>query len=198
MKKKYIICFFILIAIAGAGLGYYKTYGYGTSYLNQEEKSYIREDVSVMAAEPITNKETKLVLEKYNEVDQTSEKEVTGLPAIYIGMTKSQMLETLNQYMQNLSLEETEKGLVNFELMYFSNDYVILRKIYHPSKDFYKYYIKYTGGCVTVFYCDYKTVYEYTDILLTDLPSHVQSQVISGKKIRDEKELFDFLENYSS
>ena len=179
MKKKYIICFFALTAAVCAGFGYYKAYG--TPQLNNEEKSYIREDVSVMAAEPVTNKETQMILETYDEVAQTSEKEVSALPA-----------------MQDLSIEETEKGLVNFELMYFSNDYVILRKIYHPSKEFYKYYIKYSGGCITVFYCDYKTVYEYTDIQLSQLPSHIQSQVISGKRIRDEKELFDFLENYSS
>ncbi len=196
MKKKYIICFFALTAAVCAGFGYYKAYG--TPQLNNEEKSYIREDVSVMAAEPVTNKETQMILETYDEVAQTSEKEASALPAIYIGMTKVQLLEALNRYMQDLSIEETEKGLVNFELMYFSNDYVILRKIYHPSKEFYKYYIKYSGGCITVFYCDYKTVYEYTDIQLSQLPSHIQSQVISGKRIRDEKELFDFLENYSS
>ena len=109
MKKKYIICFFALTAAVCAGFGYYKAYG--TPQLNNEEKSYIREDVSVMAAEPVTNKETQMILETYDEVAQTSEKEVSALPAIYIGMTKVQLLEALNRYMQDLSIEETEKGL---------------------------------------------------------------------------------------
>ena len=49
-----------------------------------------------------------------------------------------------------------------------------------------------------VFYSDQKTVFEYTDIDLNDLPVEQKCEVISGKEVKDEKALYDFLENYSS
>ena len=63
---------------------------------------------------------------------------------------------------------------------------------------FNKYYIKFTGGQVIVFYSDQKTVFEYTDIDLNDLPVEQKCEVISGKEVKDDKALYDFLENYSS
>lgn len=61
-----------------------------------------------------------------------------------------------------------------------------------------KYYVKLNKGCITVYYSDRKTVYEYTDIDFNSLPSDVAAAVLSGMEVRDEKTLYDFLENYSS
>ena len=49
-----------------------------------------------------------------------------------------------------------------------------------------------------MFYSDKKTVYEYTDIDINSLPADVAADVISGMEVKDEKTLYDFLENYSS
>ena len=49
-----------------------------------------------------------------------------------------------------------------------------------------------------MFYSDKKTVYEYTDIDFNSLPSEVAADVIGGMEVKDEKELYDFLETYSS
>ena len=40
----------------------------------------------------------------------------------------------------------------------------MLRKNLPAQGRIYKYYIKLSKGCITVFYSDKKTVYEYTDI----------------------------------
>jgi hypothetical protein len=45
---------------------------------------------------------------------------------------------------------------------------------------------------------DRKTVYEYTSILVEDLPEHVQKQVKEGMKVTSLSQVYGFLENYSS
>ena len=51
---------------------------------------------------------------------------------------------------------------------------------------------------VIVYLDDRKTVYIETDISLDSLPAHLQQNIIDMMWIRDEEELYSFLENYSS
>lgn len=53
-------------------------------------------------------------------------------------------------------------------------------------------------GYVAVYLEDRTTIYELTDILLTELPEEVQQEVAEGKYMSTEEELYAFLENYSS
>ena len=60
------------------------------------------------------------------------------------------------------------------------------------------YYLKELNGYVVVYLSDKKTVYEYTDISLEDLPENLQKEVQNGKYIETSESLYGFLENYSS
>ena len=60
------------------------------------------------------------------------------------------------------------------------------------------YYIKDSEGYVTVYESDQKTVYEYTSILVADLPENVQEQLKEGIKVTSLEQVYGFLENYSS
>ena len=53
-------------------------------------------------------------------------------------------------------------------------------------------------GYVAVYLYDRETIYELTDISMDSLPSDVKSEVEKGKYIQTTKELYGFLENYSS
>lgn len=53
-------------------------------------------------------------------------------------------------------------------------------------------------GCVSIYLDDKETLYENTSIRLTSLPDALKTEIQNGKYIRTEKELYDFLENYSS
>lgn len=194
--KKYIICFFSLAAVLGVSYGYYK--GYDHLRLSSQEQKYIEDNAQVVTADDTTNTKTKLVLETYNEVSKKLDKEMVNLPVDYMGMTRVQLVEALDTYMENVPLKEYEQGLVSYDLLYFSKDYVMMRKTYHPEEDFQKYYVKFNKGSINVYYSDKKTVYEYTDIRLEDLPLELQTKVITGMNVKDEKALYDFLENYSS
>lgn len=60
------------------------------------------------------------------------------------------------------------------------------------------YYLKNVNGYVVVFLSDNKTAYEYTDILCEELPNSLQEELVNGKYIKNQEELYGFLENYSS
>lgn len=60
------------------------------------------------------------------------------------------------------------------------------------------YYIKSSDGYVTVYESDQKTVYEYTSILVSDLPYEMQEALEKGIKVTSPGQVYGFLENYSS
>ena len=60
------------------------------------------------------------------------------------------------------------------------------------------YYISEKAGYVAVFEADKETVYEYTSIPFKDLPKALQEDVRNGLKVTSLREVYAFLENYSS
>ncbi len=53
-------------------------------------------------------------------------------------------------------------------------------------------------GYVIVYYADKETVYDTTDIRLEDLPANLQQEILEGKEMSSQRELYNFLESYSS
>lgn len=60
------------------------------------------------------------------------------------------------------------------------------------------YYLMEINGYIVVYLSDKKTPFEYTDILYEELPEKLRDEIRNGKYIKDTKELYGFLENYSS
>ena len=60
------------------------------------------------------------------------------------------------------------------------------------------YYLMELHGFVVVYLSDKETIYEFTEIPVNDLPEEVKQEVAEGKHISTVKELYAFLENYSS
>ena len=60
------------------------------------------------------------------------------------------------------------------------------------------YYIKEADGYVVVYMADGKTVYEYTSIPVYELPTSVQEELKDGKQVKTIRQVYGFLENYSS
>ena len=60
------------------------------------------------------------------------------------------------------------------------------------------YYLKDLNGYVVVYMNDRTTVYEYTNILISDLPDTYQNEITNGMIIEGTEKLYGFLENYSS
>lgn len=60
------------------------------------------------------------------------------------------------------------------------------------------YYLAELNGYVVVYKYDRKTVFEYTNILVEDLPENLKEEIQSGKILEGTQKLYGFLENYSS
>lgn len=60
------------------------------------------------------------------------------------------------------------------------------------------YYLLETNGYVVVYESDRHTPYEYTDIVFEELPEILKQEIKNGKYIKNEEELYGFLENYTS
>lgn len=60
------------------------------------------------------------------------------------------------------------------------------------------YYLSELQGYVVVYLDDRSTIYEFTEIPVSDLPQEVQQELASGKYVETAEELYAFLENYSS
>lgn len=192
MKKSVICSFFILILVT---IGYIYSYERAAGRL-RGESSYEAQEI---ASAPKTVKSTAhLIVETYDIKAGKNERKITAMPAAYLGLTREGVLVQLEHFMDNMSVADMENGLVSFELMYFSPECLILRKTYSPPENFQKFYVKLNKGCVTVYYSDRKTVYDYTDIDFSELPYDLAVSIFYGMEVRDEKELYDLLENYTS
>lgn len=60
------------------------------------------------------------------------------------------------------------------------------------------YYLAELNGYVAVYYEDKNTVFEYTNILLEDLPEKLQEEIKNWKQLEGSESVYGFLENYSS
>lgn len=61
-----------------------------------------------------------------------------------------------------------------------------------------EYYLVEEDGRVTIYRIEGRTLFEYTGITVESLPEELQGEISHGKRVSGEKELYDFLENYSS
>lgn len=144
---------------------------------------------------------TKFVLQTHyidaRNHDELEEKN-DSVPSDIIAMTREELEEYLNKYMEELPLNEYLNGLLAYELIDFSGDRVILRKTYASDWNEHQFYLCDVEGEVVVYYSDKDTVYEYTGIKSANLGQEEQVRLKIGYYVADEEELYALLESYSS
>lgn len=196
MKKK-VICFLLWACLIGGAYGgsYLYFAGLGTSADPSEDAGgaaqVIRKEDAILPT-------TRLITETRNLKTGETDKDVSHMPAVYLGLSRDELIAYLKDYMDDLPLSEIEDGLISWDVVAYSPESVTLRKIYDPDEDFCKYYVVYERGRVVVYYADKKTVCDYPSIRLRDLPLGLQGSVIIGMPVKDEEALYGFLQNYSS
>ena len=62
----------------------------------------------------------------------------------------------------------------------------------------YQFLLVNSDNYVTVYSVPEKEIYEYTDVIMDVLPVELQMEIDTGKYLKDEEELYNFLENYTS
>lgn len=170
----------------------------GTPESNSKEEVY---QEAAATEESVVTGDFAYIVMAYNmetkEVTEFQEK----IPPAYIGLTRSRLEEEISVYSASPTLQDLEKGFVSANLESFSGDKIVIRKNYsmveeEPLQECF--YLMVEDNMVTVYKEDRKTIYQYTDIHVEDLPEEVRREVADVKFIEDEEELYNFLESYSS
>jgi len=143
----------------------------------------------------IITSETKYILETYSINTSELTEEMQKVPVEFLGFTRDKLIAYLQSYDKNPTEEDLEKGFLNFSLVSFSNDTIVLRKTYEIL---YSYFIIDNNGFITIYKEDKKTLYEYTNISISILPDALREEVQKGMFLKDDEALYNFLENYTS
>lgn len=68
----------------------------------------------------------------------------------------------------------------------------------NTSGGVYQFLLVNDNNYVAVYSLPENEIYEYTDVILDVLPAELQEEIRQGKYLRNEEELYNFLENYTS
>lgn len=140
--------------------------------------------------------DTEYEVTVYDETQQTEKSRMETLPASFIGKDRKQVEKLIEDYEMSPSLKDQEEGFVSMSLESFSTEKISVRKVIATS--LYYACIVAEDGYLTVYDGNRKQVILYTDISVFSLPQAVQEEVMDGKYIQTEEELYNLLESYSS
>ena len=101
-------------------------------------------------------------------------------------------------YMLNPSVNDKAHGLIACELVEFTKQSVTIRKTYSAKNLPQRYYIVAEKGVLVIYLDNGRTLYDRTDIRLTQLPQSVQEKVMNKMRVDSAEELYDFLETFTS
>lgn len=165
----------------------------------EEEEEDGQEQIieAAVADEAIVTADTLYLVEHVNLSQGTVTETEENVPVMYIGLNREELLEALAAYDENPPLSEQEQGFEAIELTSFSRNRVVVCKYYKEKKPE-GFYLMVADHFIVVYEEDRSTLYMNTDILLDLLPDSLQREIMEGKYVASEEELYLFLESYSS
>lgn len=169
--------------------------------ISQSNQQTAAEEIQVIEAAveeiPVVTADTQYLIEEVNLSKGTVNEKEESVPVKYIGLDRNGMLEELASYDSNPPLTELEQGFQTIELTAFSKDRIVVCK-YYKEKENKGFYLMVADHFIVVYEEDKQTLYMNTDILLERLEESLQAEIMQGKYIESEDELYNFLESYSS
>lgn len=216
------ISLFLILSGIMLGLGGYtalkaEQFFYPNKYERKETPNYavkqssesgeIQEQVieAAVGEIPVVTADTMYLIEEVNLTDGTIHETEEIMPVKYIGLDRDGLLAELDTYDSSPPLSELERGFETIELTAFSKDRVVVCKYYKSKKEDVQeqdlgtgYYLMVADHFIVIYRQDKKTLYLSTDILLENLDDALQAEIIQGKYVETEEEVYNFLESYSS
>lgn len=160
---------------------------------NEKKGMYVSTDQTNV----VTSKTVyELIVE--DRIKNTTNSSNYDVPVELIGLNRQEVIDYYKDYLNNPSLDEINAGLISCELISFSTEKVVVKKVYDGkiAKD--KFFIIEEGGFVTVYYQDKKSVFEYTRISVNYLNKEEINRLKEGFYVENEEKLYSILESYSS
>lgn len=197
MKKAYIISFILFAALVSiAYFGCYFLFHENPNHLPRQNEEILRTDANTTN---YTSDQTVYILEKYNAATYELTEEKLVMPAEYVGLTRAELMEKIKVYEKNPDNADMDLGFTGFSLVYFSENKIVLRKTYNKGFYDWEYLAKVDDqGKIIICVAESGEIYTDTDIYYHKLPSDIQEQIQKGKYMSGLREVYDFLENYSS
>ena len=161
------------------------------------ETPIVAEPVAVVDKK-IISANTEFVVQKFDTVNGLLNEESKSAPDKYIGMTREDLSNEIRSWNQNPPLKDLEQGFQYMELYSFSPQRVVIRKTYTAQEEEEGFYLVNENHCVVVYQKDLQNVYLSTDIKVDELPDTLRDEILHIKYVENEKELYNFLESYSS
>lgn len=196
MGRKYMVIssFFVaLLALCVLCYGSYRHAEQVAEQKKQEEKENVQ---AGKVKEQKTTSKTKYRIERYDSESEEMVKEERSIPVQYVGVTRTQLEKILKEELAKGS-GEGEQRITNMELISFSEEEIIIRKVYAEQEEE-GFVLKIVGGEVVVYDAKSGELYEMTGLQETDLLPEDREALQNGYEIKNEKELYSILENFSS
>lgn len=201
--KKYILfsTVSIMTIILAGFIAYYHSYNKALNdrenivYETKSPKDKAQQAGSMK--EKISHK-CNMITINYQVKDNSKEKVITTVLPEYVGLTRQQLIDELNNQSENPNLNEINKGFIRAELISFSEDEITIQKTYSVDDIPDKYFIKLKGDRIVIYYADHKTVFENTQIGTKNLIEEEVEELKKGIPVEDEHKLISILEGYSS
>ena len=146
----------------------------------------------------VTTKDTICIYENIDKKDGAISMEEKHIPMEYVGQTRSELEKLLLTDSQSILSGENIDGFESQHLELFSPEKIKILRIYDTTNIATGYYIMEVEGEIRIYELDKETLFFRTDLVLDDLPESVQQEVIDGKYVETEVQVYHFLESYSS
>ena len=197
LKSISLFCFIVVLA----GIALYFIQGSNNALKHKEsalpQTTETKEvDLSVTTKQNVTTCDTIYRMEVYK--GDSLENLEEAIPFQFTGLTREELLEEIDRYEMSPSFEDRKNGFRSIELISFHPEEIVVKKVYEEEQEKIIYYLKAVNHELVVFRSDYEEEYMPTDLTLEMLPPDVQQEIIHTKCFNDIREVYDFLESYTS
>lgn len=200
MKKVYIsiLASIMVLSIISYFLSY--KYFYSEKDVNNDITTTTEEVVNEVnkTSNNIVTVNTDIVIENYYFNEDKTLYEVVEPFSEIVGLDREGVIEYTKSYLDSPSKQDIEAGLYSYELISFSDNKLVLKKSFKPKPIENKYYVTIKDDYVIIYLVDKQTVYEFTSIDVNTLPEDVFNELSEGMYLKEEYDLYNFLETYSS
>lgn len=162
----------------------------------ETDESTISNDLTVSTKQNVTTCDTIYEVESY--IGDSYVYSVEELPFSFSGLTMDELLEEIDRYETSPSFSDKQKGFQSIELLQFHPEKIKVKKVYAEESEKIIYYLKAVDHELIVFRSDIEDPYMPTGLTLDMLPENVQQEIISIKCFNDIREVYSFLESYTS
>lgn len=163
---------------------------------NEKSEHPESQDLTVSTKQNVTTCDT--IYEVETHIGEFCSVSTEELPFSFSGLNREELIAEIARYEQSPSFADKQKGFQTIELLQFHPEKIIVKKVYVQKTEKIIYYLKAVDHQLIVFRSDMEDPYMPTELTLDMLPENVQQEIIAIKCFNDIRDVYSFLESYTS